>query len=444
MPRQSWSTVTLACAALLGSCGPQGAAPPADPAPNPLVVRIPRPERKLDALGMFAPAPAAARVPAPAPLPELDFVELSEGLPPSGTWAGRPLLFDFTGNGRTDLVASNCEEAEGYGAWAAPTGPGRLWEQRISGLPRGLGCGPACAVDLDRDGHADLVLSSLAHGLRVFLGDGQLGWRESSAAAVDCPALADLALGNLDGDGLPDLVGIGYPSGGLVVLLGSGHGTLQAIPGPAGLSPEEFGRDVELCDLDGNGRDDIIVATSRGLRVFLTLPTTPPTWRELSQGLPAPRVPDSITSVCAGRFTADPHPEIAVCSLPDTSLEPAQRDSIGVYAYVAAHERWEHVDSGLPRSERYNDLRAADFDGDSKLDLLVLSLERGAAIYLGDGLGGFRPKGRLRGVHGLGRIAIGQVDDGPLPDVVLSTPGSFENPQAGGVRAFLNRRAIWD
>ena len=65
--------------------------------------------------------------------PELKFVEHSEGLPSAGTWIGYPLLFDFTGDGRADLVASNREE-DGYNAWMAPEkGP---WIRRIEGLPR--------------------------------------------------------------------------------------------------------------------------------------------------------------------------------------------------------------------------------------------------------------------------------------------------------------------
>ena len=441
MPSTPRGRAVLACAALLAGCGPRAPATEAnDPAQNPLAVRNPRPERKLDALGQFAPAVAEART--SARLPELDFIELSEGLPPSGTWVGRPLLFDLSGNGRTDLVASNCEE-DGYGCWSAPPGPGQPWALHVSDLPPHLGCGAVAALDLDRDGHADLVLSSKSGGLRLFLGDGQMNWRESPRSPLECPALGDLARGDLDGDGIPDLVGIGCPAGGLVLLLGDGTGGLHLAPDTGLLPADEFGRDVELVDLDGDGRDDILVATSRGVRVFLTEKEAPLHWRELSEGLPAPRVPDSITSVCAGRFRADARPQIAVCSLPDTTLELARRDSIGVYAFVAERGRWEHVDSGLPRSERCHDLRAADLDGDGKLDLVVLSVESGAAIYLGDGQGAFRAKGRLRGVHGEGRLALGLVDEGTLPDIVVSSPGSREEPQAGGVRAFLNRGPIW-
>lgn len=428
--------------ALLGACGAQsGQAEDRTAASNPLVVHQDGPKLALDPLGMFTPVASAAE---PEPLlPELPLQELSDGLPPSGSWTGRPLLADFTASERFDLVASNCEE-DGYSVWIGPAPPGQPWRRSAGSLPRGLGCGAACATDLDRDGHVDLVLSTAARGIRVFLGDGALNWRESTKPLSDTPPVAELRAGDLDLDGATDLVGIGYPRGGLQILFGDGAGGLRPAAGAGLLSEDDFGRDLDLADVDQDGREDIVVATGAGVRVFLNEASTPPRWREQSKGLPAPARPDSVLAVCVGRFTADPRPQIAVCCQPDTSLPVSGRDSIGVYGWNASKGAWEHVDSGLPRGDRYSDLRAADFDGDRKLDLVALSLEHGAAIYLGDGQGGFRAKGRLAGVHGRGRIAVGQVDRNSPLDLVLSVPAEKDKPEGGGVRAFLNRQPIWD
>jgi hypothetical protein len=432
--RAAWLGLALSLAA---GCGAHEE--PAAAAENPLAPSEGRAKYSVDALGSFA------RVATPealeAALPELPFEERSDGLPPSGAWNGPPLLADLTANGHADLVASSCEDG-GYACWLAPE-PGIAWQRRDDTLPRGLGCGAACSADLDRDGHADLVLSTSERGLRIFLGDGALGWREAPLQPAETPPVADLEAGDFDGDGLADLAGIGYPHGGLKLFFGEPGGSLRPAPAPALLPENAFGRALELADLDLDGRDDIAVATDAGLRVFLTEPGAEPRWREASAGLPVRARPDSLRAVCSGRFRADPRPQLAVCSQPDPTVPLAQRDTIGVYAWNAATNSWEHVDSGLPRGDRYADLAAADLDGDGKLDLVTLSLEHGAAIWLGDGQGGFRAQGRLAGVHGRGRLALGHVDSNLLIDIVVAVPAGKDNPEGGGVRAFLNRRPAW-
>jgi hypothetical protein len=410
MPERAWLL-----ALLLAGCS--AAVEDGTASGNPLLVHDTRNPKRLNAQGVFIPDPAA--LVERERLPELAFREFSAGLPPSGTWSGRPLLCDFSGDGRADLVASNCEE-QGYRAWQAPGPAETLWQARDEGLTPGLGCGACCAIDFDHDGRADLALSSFASGVRVFLNDGRMNWREASGL-VETPPVGDLAAGK------GELVGVGYPRGGLKVFLGDEHVVL---------GEEEFGRALTLADLDLDGRDDLVVATGQRVRAF-------PSWREQSAGLPAPARPDSLRGLCVGHFHGQGRPQIAVCSEPDPALPESERDSIGVFGWDEARGAWIHVDQGLPRGDTYSDLAAADFDGDGKLDLATLSLEHGAAIYLGDGAGGFRAVGRLAGAHGRGRLAVGDIDGDGRPDLVLAVPAAKDGPEGGGVRAFLNQPAIW-
>ncbi len=441
----SLCSLSFAAGTLLTLTGCDSHATPEHPqvgAANPLLVQDGNQTATADPLGVFQ-QPDLSTDPTPAPtLPEIAFQEISEGLPHSGTWIGYPLLYDFNGDKHADLVASNREE-DGFSTWMAPAQHGQPWKRCIEGLARDMGYGPARAADFDSDGIPDLVLSAHSDAIRLYLNDGKMNWKRTEKP-IDNPFLVlDVAVGNLNGDAFPDVVGIGHFKGGLGVYLGDGKGGLQrqvteGLPGES-----VFGRDVEVGDLDGNGLDDIVVSTSAGLKVFLTQPGDKPHWKEISKGLPNPAIGNSIMSVCIGRFTADSAPQIATCSIPDTSVEQAGRDSIGVYAFRADKQTWEHIDSGLPRGERYRDLRAADINGDGKLDLLAMSLEQGGAIYLGDGNGHFTAKGRLPGVHGKGRIAFGDIDGDGLVDIALSVPAQKENPEGGGVRAFLNRRDLW-
>jgi hypothetical protein len=70
-------------------------------------------------------------------------------------------------------------------------------------------------------------------------------------------------------------------------------------------------------------------------------------------------------------------------------------------------------------------------------------MENGAAIYLGDGKGGFTQKGRIPGILGRGRVALGDINADGWLDFAVAIPASKESPDKGGVRAFLNAPKHW-
>lgn len=374
-------------------------------------------------------------------LPELPFEERSQGLPSSGTWRGYPLLHDFNMDGRADLVASNREE-DGYNTWEAPkAGP---WIRHIEGLPRDMAYGPARAADMNGDGIDDLVLSAHTDAVRVYFNDGQMNWTRSPGTIEIKNLLLDVAVGNLNGDSFTDVVGIAHFQGGIQAYVGDGKGGLTLLPETRTIiSTETFGQMIQLTDMDGDGLDDIVTSSNSGLKVFLTKKGDPLHWEDASAGLPNPKIGNSITAVRVGRFVAGGWPQLAVGLLADPSDVGEARNGIGVYAWNQTTKEWAHIDKGLPREHTYRDVLIGDLDRDGNQDLLTMSPDSGGAIYLGDGQGGFKAKGRLAGVHGKCRGVLGDVDgDGSL-DVVVSTGGSKGSPESGGLRAFLNRPAVW-
>lgn len=381
-------------------------------------------------------------------LPELPFVEHSEGLPKSGTWRGYPLLADFDGDGLADLVVSNREE-DGFNVWQASKSG--AWKLCNDGLDRTMAYGPARAADVNSDGIPDLVLAAHTDSLRVYLNDGHMKWTLAARLLHDDnpELLLDIAFGNLNGDAVKDMVGMCSFKGGLSVLLGDGHASTEA--GHTGfkrlaesrtiLGSKVMGRTVELSDLDGDGTDDIVAATNVGARAFLTHPGKTFEWEDVSAGLPNPKIGNSIYAARVGRFVAGGWPQIAIGALRDpTDKSP---DDLGVYAFDPRSRAWDHIDKGLPRASACRDLAVADFDKDGNLDLFVMSLQDGGAIFRGDGKGGFEPFGRLAGVNGGGYVAVGDIDGDGWTDIVVVQPAEKEHPEEGSIRALLNRPEIW-
>ncbi len=381
-------------------------------------------------------------------LRELPFEEHSEGLPKTGSWRGYPLLFDFNGDGLCDLVASNREE-DGYNTWeASKTGP---WKLHIEGLDRTMAYGPARAADMNSDGIPDLVLSAHTDALRIYLNDGHMNWKLASRVPREDNGylMLDIATGNIDGNAFPDVVGIGNFDGGMQAFVGDGKASdAEGEPGVhhlpesrAIIPPRTMGKLVQLVDLDGDGIDDIVVATNAGLKALLTIKGSPMRWEDVSAGLPVPSIGNSFYGLAVGHFVAGGWPQIAACSLNDpTNKTP---DDIGVYAWNPTSKSWGHVDSGLDRNGGYRDLVAGDLDKDGNLDLVVMNLLEGGVVLRGDGKGGFEKIGRLAGVDGAGFVRLGDIDGDGWLDVVVVHAASKNHPEEGSLRALLNRPAVW-
>ncbi len=434
----SFSTVSAFGAISLGlmtACS-EDAAPP--PTVAPPVAQVREPLNPLT--DPLVDAEANAEL-APSRFPEIAFEDASAGLPRSGTWLGYPLLYDFNNDKLADLVASNREE-DGFSVWEAVKGGG--WTLRNEGLDRDMGYGPARSADVNADGIPDLLASAHTDALRVYLNDGHMKWTRSTSPIENANLLLDIAPGHLNTDNFPDVLGVGHFKGGLSVFTGDGKGGFTRRPESRVLLHEmTFGKVVDLKDLDQDGRDDVFATTNEGAKVYLTRGEDTFQWDDISTNLPNPKIGNSLQALAVASFTGQPQPEVAICKVLDPGDPRGQRNNIGVYAWRAAEKRWEQIDQGLDRDESYRDVKAADMNNDGKQDLVVMSRESGAVIYLGDGTGKFTPKGRLPGLRSRGRMALGDIDGDGRTDVAITSSASKSSPGGGGVFAFLNRPDIW-
>jgi len=171
---------------------------------------------------------------------------------------------DVNGDGAPDLVTTNFEG----GNVTVLLGDGKGGFREAPGSPFSAGASPfgLAIADIDKDGHLDLVVVNFSgqggdrsrDAVNVLLGDGRGGFRPvrgSPFAAGVNPTR--VAVGDVNGDGWPDVVTGNMSGGDVTVLLGDGKGSLRPGVGrPAGKEP--YG--VAVGDVDGDGRAEIFVA----------------------------------------------------------------------------------------------------------------------------------------------------------------------------------------
>ena len=98
-------------------------------------------------------------------------------------------------------------------------------------LPAGTQPMRVGAADLDRDGKLDLIVAGESGSVLVYRGDGKGGFSPEPRVFNGGPAAGDLAIGDLNGDGRPDIVLVNHGHPQATILLGDGRGGLVPAPG---------------------------------------------------------------------------------------------------------------------------------------------------------------------------------------------------------------------
>lgn len=175
-------------------------------------------------------------------------------------------LGDFNGDGRVDFATASSRMGRRdlvnlkleTGGWSTVSVP----QVRPFAVIRSV-----AAADFDADGLDDLAVAYMAYeadtwrsGVDVLYPRKDGTWERRVLASREGQlAYTALGEGDLDGDGARDLVALDY-DGGVSVFLGDGKGSFVAEASPEADQPRGRcqGYHVELADLDGDGRDDLV------------------------------------------------------------------------------------------------------------------------------------------------------------------------------------------
>lgn len=308
-------------------------------------------------------------------------------------WKCDPVVGDFNEDGLLDLAALS----------RLGTGP-RMWlnagKSGWTASPFGLvapkhSCGGGLSVaDVNLDGHLDLAVADHCHGVSVYLGDGAGRWtivaRElhppmtgsDDSSDPTSAGAEDVALGDVNSDGFPDLIASASDEGGISLYLSDGTGRKWTWT-QTDLPSKGWANRVMLADVNGDGSLDIVAAMGVGPRVWLG--DGRGAWRAASAGLPGPVIRGLYHGIDVGDLNEDGRPDIAVANWVD-----------GPEVYLQQSDgSWHKTPDVFPNMRGgAAGLALGDLDGDGHLDIVVsgrLTLDggfvRGVFALYGDGAG---------------------------------------------------------
>ena len=161
-------------------------------------------------------------------------------------------------------------------------------------------------VDLNRDGHLDLVASArlVNDSLHIWRGDGEGTFSQMQPKWTDI-GYAALATGDINHDGFPDIVAASH-FGPVQTLLSDGRGGFTEKL----LRREDGYVDAQLADLNGDGQLDLILLGFQKAGIEVYLGDGPGNWRlnkRLPESRPGPSMPGRALAI--GDLNGDGHQE---------------------------------------------------------------------------------------------------------------------------------------
>lgn len=283
---------------------------------------------------------------------------------------------------------------------------GRPLEFPLSGS---FGSARIATADVDADGRADIAAPSIA-GVDVFFGDGNAGF--AAHVLLTTPGAEDVIAADFDGDTNLDLAVTSSAGGAVDVWLGDGArgftpSITTAAPGPRQGIAGNFDADLHL-DLVIVGDDALLFFAGDGAGGFAA-PVVDPIGTAGQHVTSGDIDEDGVLDLALLR--GDPFDDVIILT----------GDGSGAFIPLVSLALGDDVDPG-------SDIATTDMNGDGHLDIaapvdLDSDPQRGAiAVFLGDGSGGFAPARLTESFGKVQSIAAADFDGDTRVDLALTIP----------------------
>ncbi len=351
---------------------------------------------------------------------------------------GHPLgivIHDIDGDGKPDLVSTNYTSNTLY-IYRNISSSGSLTSSSFaSPVSFETGTGPAevAVGDLDGDGKPDIAVANVSsNNVSVFLNTGSSGTITSSsfAAKVDFAVGINpmsITIADVDNDGKADLAVANFSgsSNSISILRNTGSaGTMTATSFAAKVDFATFGQpyDLDFEDLDGDGKLDLAVATANRVSIYRNLAVV----GTIGSGSFATRVDfttgSQASGVTMGDIDGDGKPEVVVAN--NSSGTVSVFRNISTPGIINTSSLAAKVD--LVRIYAHK-VKLSDANGDGKADIFVQASIDTFSVFSNISSSGSITLGsfadRLDFSVGSGnsnRIAIGDLDGDFKPDVAIT------------------------
>ncbi len=234
------------------------------------------------------------------------------------------------------------------------------------------------AMDVDLDGHTDVIGLSWSDWATIYYGNGAGGFRRVEALATFASGYNDHEVEDLDGDGQSDLAvmsGQLYSTPNLSVHLHDGISTLSAAPQSYFMGVNELSDGIGLGDVTGDGLHDAVLSRFRNSPTWL--------WMMEQDGAGSLAGPTMLT-------TYDCPEPVEVADLDNDGLEDVTVlhggwNRVGVYLQDSLGGLTPESLYTIPYASHYamQGLAVGDFSGDGIGDVAITDYNHGLVVLYG-------------------------------------------------------------